>query len=243
MTADPKPTDGARMRRFWDARAQENAAWYVDTSLSYDAPDMERFFTTGEVIVSEALLQAPVQPAGRGLAVEIGPGLGRICRALAEHFDRVVGVDVSAEMVAQARQLVPDPRIDFVVGDGVGLSGIADASADLVTSFTVLQHLPSREMVLHYLREGARVLRPGGVLAVQWNGLPHPWRWRAQAAAWRLRQRLGLGMTTEQRSAREFVGTRVPWAPVERTLRDVGLEVAGRKGEDTLFSWVWAVKA
>jgi hypothetical protein len=35
----------------------------------------------------------------------------------------------------------------------------------------------------------------------------------------------------------------VPWAPVERTLRDVGLEVAGRKGEDTLFSWVWAVKA
>jgi SAM-dependent methyltransferase len=230
------------MRRFWDERAQENAAWYVDTSLSYDEPDMDQFFATGEQVVTEALLEAPVQPAGRTLAVEIGPGLGRICRALAEQFDRVVGVDVSAEMVAQARELVPDPRVEFLVGDGVGLSGVADGSADFVTSFTVLQHLPSRDLVLGYFREGARVLRPGGVLAVQWNNLPHPRRWRARAAWWRLRQRLRLGMADEQRSAREFAGTRVPWPAVERTLRDAGLQIVGRKGEDTLFSWVWAVR-
>jgi SAM-dependent methyltransferase len=242
MGADPKSTEGVRMRRFWDERAQENAAWYVDTSLSYDEPDMDRFFATGEQVVAEALLDAPVQPAGRGLAVEIGPGLGRICRALADHFDRVIGIDVSAEMVAQARQLVAEPRVEFLVGDGLGLRGVEDGSADLVTSFTVLQHLPSRALVLEYLREGARVLRPGGVLAVQWNGLPHPWWWRARAAWWRLRQRVGLGMAAEQRSAREFVGTRVPWAAVERTLRDAGLQVAGRKGEGTLFSWVWAVR-
>ena len=242
MSPDPRPDDAGRMRRFWDERAQENAAWYVDTSLSYEEPDMDRFFATGEQIVAEALLAAPVQPAGRGLAVEIGPGLGRICRALAEHFDRVVGIDVSAEMVAQARSLVPDPRVEFVVGDGVGLGVLDDASADLVTSFTVLQHLPSRALVLGYLREGARVLRPGGVLAVQWNGLPHPRRWRAQAAWWRLRQRLRLGMAAEQRSAREFVGTRVPWPAVERALHDAGLQVVGRKGEGTLFSWVWAVR-
>ena len=242
MAEDRERPEAVRMRRFWDDRAQENAAWYVDTSLSYDDPDMARFFATGERVVAEALLEAPVQPRERTMAVEIGPGLGRICRALADHFDRVVGIDVSAEMVEQARALVPDERVAFVVGDGVGLHGVEDRSADLVTSFTVLQHLPSQALVLGYLREGARVLRPGGVLAVQWNNLPHPRRWRAQAMWWRLRRRLGLGLRDEPRSAREFVGTRVPWAAVERTLLAEGLQVAGRKGEGTLFSWVWAVR-
>ena len=242
MAEDTERREAVRMRRFWDDRAQENAAWYVDTSLSYDEPDMEQFFATGGVVVTEALLDAPVRPAGHALAVEIGPGLGRICVALADHFDRVVGVDVSAEMVRQARELVPDERVTFEVGDGVGLQPIADGTVDLVTSFTVLQHLPSRDLVLGYLREGARVLRPGGVLAVQWNNLPHPYRWRAKSVWWRLRQRLHLGLADEQRSAPEFVGTRVPWSAVEATLRDSGLTVAGRKGEGTLFSWVWAVK-
>jgi hypothetical protein len=27
---------------------------------------------------------------------------------------------------------------------------------------------------------------------------------------------------------------------VKRTLEGAGLEIVGRKGEDTLFSWVWA---
>lgn len=242
MADDTERPAAARMRRFWDERAQENAAWYVDTSLSYDDPDMEQFFATGARVVDEALLEAPVQPARCELAVEIGPGLGRICAALAERFDRVVGIDVSAEMVAKGRALVPDGRVELLVGDGLGLQPVADGTADLVISFTVLQHMPSRALVLGYLREGARVLRPGGVLAVQWNNLPHPHRWRAHAAWWRLRQRLGLGLREEQRSAREFVGTRVPWAAVERTLEASGLEIAGRKGEGTLFSWVWAVK-
>lgn len=230
------------MRAFWDARARENAAWYVDTSLSYDDPDMARFFETGQRIVDEALLEAPVQPARKDLAVDIGSGLGRISAALAPHFGRVIGIDVSSEMVDKAKELVADPRVEFLVGDGVGLRPVEDASVDLVTSFTVLQHLPDPELVLGYLREGARVLRPGGVLAVQWNNLPHPSLWRARGSWWRLRQRLGLGMKGEQRNAPEFIGSRVPWGPVEATLRAAGLEIAGRKGEGTLFSWVWAVK-
>jgi SAM-dependent methyltransferase len=242
MTDDPERDDAARMRQFWDARARENAAWYVDTSLSYDEPDMDQFMATGRVVVDEALLSAPVRPAQHGRAVEIGPGLGRICAALAEHFDSVVGIDVSAEMVERARALVPDDRVELLVGDGVGLRPIPDASVDFVTSFTVMQHLTSRKLVLGYLREGARVLRPGGVLAIQWNNLPHPLRWRLQRDVWRVRRALRLGLRDEHRAEPEFVGSRVPWGPVEQTLRDAGLEIAGRKGEDTLFSWVWAVK-
>src|SRR4051794_26873835 len=75
--------DGRRMREYWDERARVNAPWYVDTSLSFDEPDMERFFESGREIVSVALESAPVAPPSNGLAVEIGSGLGRMCVALA----------------------------------------------------------------------------------------------------------------------------------------------------------------
>ena len=78
-----------RQRDFWDSAAKASAAFYVDTTVSYDNPDMDAFFATGKTIVDQAL--APVAPAGRSLAVEIGSGLGRNCLALAERFDRGVG--------------------------------------------------------------------------------------------------------------------------------------------------------
>ena len=101
------------MRAYWDDAARRNAVWYVDTSLSYEGPDMDRFFETGRRIVSEALDGSPVPLPGTGTAVEIGAGLGRVCRALADRFDRVVGLDVSPEMVERARGLVDDPRVSF----------------------------------------------------------------------------------------------------------------------------------
>jgi SAM-dependent methyltransferase len=231
-------TDG--MRSYWDARAQENAAFYVDTTCDYDAPDMEQFFATGHDVVREALLDAPVQPAGRELALEIGPGLGRICKALAPHFDRVVGLDVSAEMVQRARALVDDANVTFEVGDGVTLQPVKAESVDFVVTFTVLQHLPDRRAIVGYLREAARVLRPGGVLAAQWNGDAHPRRYRLRSAWWQLQRRLGVRSKQDHRVAPQFLGTPVPVPFVRSVLEEAGLVVEGTKGDGTLFCWIWA---
>jgi SAM-dependent methyltransferase len=233
-------TDG--MRRYWDERAQENAAFYVDTTCDYDAPDMQEFFETGDRVVREALLDAPVQPAGRGTALEIGPGLGRICKALAPHFDRVVGLDVSAEMVGRARELVDDPRVTFEVGDGVTLRPLAGASVDFVVTFTVLQHLPDKRTITGYLQEAARVLRRGGVLAAQWNGDAHPRRYRLRSMWWKVQRRLGVRSKQDHRVAPQFLGTPVPVRFVRSVLEDAGLVVGGTKGDGTLFSWIWASK-
>ncbi len=230
------------MRRYWQARAQENAVWYVDTSLAYDEPDMERFWETGRTVVAEALVQAPVQPRRREVAVEIGPGLGRICRALAEHFEHVIGVDVSAEMVRRAAELLDEPRVELRVGDGATLAPIEDASVDFVTTFTVLQHQDSVELIVSYLSEAARVLRSGGVLAAQFNGDAHPRRYRVRSRWWRLQRRLGVASKQDARVAPEFLGKPVPVAFVRRELERAGLVIAGTKGEGTLFSWIWASK-
>jgi SAM-dependent methyltransferase len=229
-----------RMRRYWDDRARENAAFYVDTTVTYDAPDLDKFFRAGDLIVREALLESPIQPRGRVRALEIGSGLGRVSKALAPHFKQVFGIDVSAEMVQRAQSIVKEPNVTFEVGDGLTLEAADDASVDFVITFTVLQHLPNRTVIAGYLREAARALRPGGVLAAQWNGDAHPLRYRLRC--WRLRFQQRLGVVRDNRVAPEFLGTPVPVSYVCGVLRDAGLVIEATKGEGTLFSWVWARK-
>jgi SAM-dependent methyltransferase len=230
------------MRSYWDEAARTNAAWYVDTSLDYDDPDMKRFFETGRVVVAEALDGAPTVPAQLGTAVEIGPGLGRICVALAERFEHVIGIDISAEMISRAEQLVHDPNIRFVLGDGRGLAGIDDASADFVVSFTVLQHIPSFEVIETYLREAGRVLRPGGVFAFQWNNQPGAHWWQVRRTLLSLLQRSGILREPHGRHAPEFLGSRVPLDRMRRALESGGLELVGTRSLGTLFAWAWASK-
>ena len=52
------------------------------------------------------------------------------------------------------------------------LSLFADESIDYIYSYAVFQHIPSRDVVLNYLAETRRVLKPGGILRCQLNGLP-----------------------------------------------------------------------
>lgn len=229
------------MRSYWDDRARKNAAWYVDTSLGYDQPDMGRFFETGREI-ARIVLDGPVQPERKELAVEIGPGLGRICRALSDEFDRVVGVDISEEMVQRARELVDDPSITFEVGDGASLAPVNDGAADLVVSFTVFQHIPEPEVIEAYILEAGRVLRTGGVFAFQWNNAPGHRRWALRRVLLSWLQRTGLRGERYERNAPQFLGSRVPLPRIDAALGAAGLERVGSTGEGTLYCWAWARK-
>src|SRR4051794_920540 len=112
-TYDPSVRDRTTrgMREFWDAAADRNAMYYVDTSLGYDSPDQKAFLAAGRRIAEIALDETKATLPGTALAVEIGCGLGRICAALAETFDRVIGFDISERMIEQARGFVTDPAV------------------------------------------------------------------------------------------------------------------------------------
>lgn len=231
------------MRSYWNDRAKANAAWYVDTSLDYAAPDMDRFWETGRVIVAEALdKDPPASPGGTSLAVEIGPGLGRICVALADRFDRVVGVDISEEMVQQANELVANPKVSFVLGDGASLSAIESGSADLVMSFTVFQHISDATVTERYLGEAGRVLRPGGLLVFQWNNEPGARVWRVRRAVLSTLQRLRIKSEPMMRHDAAFLGTKVPLDRIRRALDSAGLDLRGTRGDGTLYAWAWATR-
>jgi 2-polyprenyl-6-hydroxyphenyl methylase/3-demethylubiquinone-9 3-methyltransferase len=93
--------------------------------------------------------------------LELGCGYGRVTRRLAEKAGRVVGVDVSAESVAAARQLAgPDSRCEFHCMDALDL-GFEDASFDAVVCIqNGICAFRVDEAAL--VAEALRVTRPGG---------------------------------------------------------------------------------
>jgi SAM-dependent methyltransferase len=159
-----------QMRADWNQRADEDAYYYV--AFGRREQDDAEFFATGEEIVKAfewELRRVPDFDA----ALEIGCGPGRLMRPLARHFTEIHGVDVSDEMIRLAKERLSDTPNAFPHhGTGSDLSQFPDEKFDFVYSYAVFQHIPSREVVFNYLREARRVLKTGGVLRCQLNGLP-----------------------------------------------------------------------
>jgi len=163
-----------KMRSDWDARAKENARYYVAT-LKDDWTD-EEFFASGEQTVSEEILTDMVnicqgKDPKEMRVIEIGCGAGRITRALARLFGEVHGVDVSGEMVEQARKaLANTPNASVYQNNGMDLSVLPEGPYDFAFSTIVFQHIPSREVIYNYVREVNRLLRPGALFKFQVQG-------------------------------------------------------------------------
>jgi SAM-dependent methyltransferase len=164
---------GEDMARFWNDRAHEDPFFFVDNRLDYGSPDLERFWAGGEQDLATILeaIGTRIEPGDE--VVEIGCGVGRLTRPLAARGRSVRAVDVSERMIELAREHNPELRnVDWIVGDGTTLAGIADASADVCFSHVVLQHIPDPAISLGYVREMGRVLRPGGWAAFQFSNAP-----------------------------------------------------------------------
>jgi SAM-dependent methyltransferase len=159
-----------RMRADWNQRATEDAYYYV--AFGRREQDDEEFFSTAADVVKGFEWDLK-RVRGRDAALEIGCGPGRLMRPLAKHFTAIHGVDVSDEMIRLAKERLHDtPNAHPQVTSGSDLSMFPDDTFDFVYSFAVFQHIPSRDVVFQYLREARRVLKPGGVLRCQLNGLP-----------------------------------------------------------------------
>ncbi len=104
-----------------------------------------------------AAFLAAAAPA-RALAVDAGCGNGQLTQLLAPCFERVVGVDPSADQIANA---APDPRIDYRCAPAEHMP-VAAGNADLVTAAQAAHwfDLPA------FYREVRRIGRPGAVLAL-----------------------------------------------------------------------------
>lgn len=193
------------MRRTWDALAD------ADTSVYVGDP------ATGVAELEGLFGRLGADPRG-GICVEVGCGPGRMTGALAERFDRVVGLDVSPAMLERAREAVPNENVEFRAVSGDRLDGVEDGIADAIVCYLVLQHLPSAHVVRSYLREFARVLAPQGEAFVQLPVL--------EGAAGRVRRALRaplLSLARRPEHGAAFRGYRLTRGELDRALADAGV--------------------
>lgn len=163
-----------RMREDWDERAKENARYYVATT-QIEWTD-EEFFRSGELEVEGEILNDMANicqgnDPKQMRIVEIGCGAGRMTRSLARVFGEVHAVDVSGEMIEQARKALHDcPNAFFYNNNGKDLDVLPPGPYDFAFSAIVFQHISTREVIYSYCREVHRLLRPGGLFKLQVQG-------------------------------------------------------------------------
>jgi len=114
------------------------------------------------------VMQQPTEwlniPPG-GIALDVGCGPGTVTASLgraAGPDGLALGVDISEPMLARAVRAEAGPQIGFLRADAQRLP-LRDETVDAVVSIAVLQLVPDPAAALAEL---ARVLRPGGRLAV-----------------------------------------------------------------------------
>lgn len=100
-------------------------------------------------------------PLDGGRILDVGCGTGHTTVAVAERAASVVGIDLTEEMLAQARRLAAERGIEnvsFVRGDAERLE-YPENAFDVVVSRYSAHHFPHPQRALH---EIGRVLTPGG---------------------------------------------------------------------------------
>lgn len=95
----------------------------------------------------------------RDTALDVGCGEGLLVRRLAGRVRHVTGIDLSAEMIARAREKGTDAT--FIEGDFLR-HPLPEAAYDLVCSVTVVHHMDFEAAVTKM----ARLVRPGGTLVI-----------------------------------------------------------------------------
>ncbi|MFF0728766.1 class I SAM-dependent methyltransferase [Streptomyces sp. NPDC004134] len=143
--------DGALADAGVDVARVSTVEGYRIWSETYDGPNTA--FDLDEPVVGALL-----DPLPAGVALDAACGTGRMAALLAGRGHRVLGVDSSPDMLARARERVPEG--DFRPG-ALDALPVADGAVDVAVCTLALTHVPDLGPVL---AEFARVLRPGGHL-------------------------------------------------------------------------------
>ena len=129
----------------------EIADWY-DAWVGTHAMSDDPFYPAVEFLMGDV--------AGQRVC-DLACGQGRVSRHLADRGARVVGIDLSANLleIARRHEAVQPRGVEYLRADARALDGVADASFDGVVCHMALMDITDLPATLHSV---ARILRPGG---------------------------------------------------------------------------------
>jgi len=104
--------------------------------------------------------------AKSGLKIlDLGCGNGRLLNALKDKEVEYVGVDNSEKLLSEAQKNYPEYKDKFWKADALNLP-FAENEFDMIYSIAVLQHIPSKEYRMKFLKECLRTLKKDGKLVL-----------------------------------------------------------------------------
>lgn len=150
------------VRDLWDIAAQRDAMGYIlTTGQTWQVDD---FYAHGRAEIAACLTRLDdlgLRGTRHARALDFGCGIGRLTQALASHYTRVDGVDVSPTMIELAKANNRHrKRVHYSVS-GEQLKYRA-GTFDLIYTIIVLQHMPQR-FAHAYIRDFIRMLHPDGI--------------------------------------------------------------------------------
>lgn len=113
------------------------------------------------------MLERLVEKVGKQETIcDLGCGAGHIANYLNRGGAKTCGIDLSPEMIKQARRL--NPEISFQQGNMLDLKEISNDSFGGIAAFYSIIHV-SRDSVIDALHEIKRMLRPEGTLLLTFH--------------------------------------------------------------------------
>ena len=180
----PTPGEGvARIAAFFDRAVRHSPEASV---ALYSLGDPAILAAATAEIVAWLEAHSLLRPGADVL--DLGCGIGRVAAALALRCGSVLGLDVSAGMVAEARvRLAGVPNVVVRQTAGQDLDMLAAGSLDLVLAIDSFPYIvqTGAATALRHVAGAARALRPGGALCIlNLSYRDDPAADRADAAGW-----------------------------------------------------------
>ncbi|MDQ8045426.1 MAG: class I SAM-dependent methyltransferase [Solirubrobacteraceae bacterium] len=141
-------------------------------------------------------------PAGARVVLDLGAGTGKFTRSLLGRGLEVIAVEPIAEMRAVIEEALPEVRALEGSAESIPLP---DDSVDVIT-VAQAWHWVDQAVALP---EVARVLRPGGTLAIVWN-------LRDDSTPWVERLSLIMGKSEAEQTVSDGFTIGAPFGPTER---------------------------
>ena len=162
--------------KIWRKNKAEEYASKLDekhlTSYSQEAPvyDKKRYMGASGEFLFRILNNQLEQLLDLGVVLDVATGTGRVAIPLSGKCSRVIGLDLTSEMIQQAKAKADREslkNVSFVIGNGRILP-FKDNTFSTVTCVRFF-HLISPKIQSMFLDEFYRCVKPGGKIIVEYN--------------------------------------------------------------------------